>query len=66
MVTDRHQDESGFTATAHPVDRREHPGWETAGHESIEEQRDRIAWNLPLPRRVALPLGPESVTPLSE
>jgi hypothetical protein len=67
MVTDRHQDEAGLTARGHPVDRRPaHPGWDTAEHESNEEQRDRIAWNLPLPRRVALPLASESVAPLSE
>jgi hypothetical protein len=63
-VTRRHEIEDGSTASGQLVDRRGHSEWDAARPEPSEEQRDRIAWNLPLPRSASATLASEPAAPL--
>lgn len=60
-LTVRRESEDGSTADGHPVDAPE-PSNSTTTHEEPDVgERDRIAWNLPLPRRAPNPLDSLSV-----
>ena len=62
----RDENEAVSTAIGYPVEGGGPSGWGREKHEPNEEQRDRIAWNLPIPRRVSFPLGAEPVVPPGE